>query len=112
MPKNGRRAPVRRGEGEVTQWPRGLLAYTSRGAEESTPSPEEDRTRNRILLAGRLVGLLRARGEEVEGELAELRRVEQASAAHDAARATEIVEGLLVRLDRRTGSDPPARPTS
>lgn len=96
------RRRVRRGEGELTQWPRGLLDYVPTREAERTPDPEEDRTRNRILLAARLVGLLRAAGEDVEREVLALHRAEAALAAHDRASATEKVERLLADLDART----------
>jgi len=101
---------VTRGEGEVTQWPRGLVGYVSKGAEEATPSPDEDRTGNRLLLAVRLLSVLRSRGEDVEGELAELRVAERAYAAKDRARATELVERLLGALETRGRF--PGRPPS
>lgn len=112
MTEGTRRRPVRRGEGEVTEWPRGLLEYVPKGPPEATPSPEEDRTRNRLLLALRLVTLLRSHGEEVERELAALASAEQALKANDPARATREVEALLAELDRRTRSAPPSSTTS
>ena len=98
------RRPVRRGEGEVTEWPRGLLEYVPKGPPDSLPSPEEDRTGNRILLAVRLLALLQARGENVERELAALASAERARKGNDPGRATREVEALLAELDRRTGS--------
>lgn len=98
------RRPVRRGEGEVTEWPRGLVEYVAKGPADSTPAPEEDRTRNRVLLAARLLGVLRSRGENIDRELASLARAELALKANDPARATQEVEALLADLDRRTGS--------
>jgi hypothetical protein len=105
-----RRTRVRRGEGEVTQWPRGLVAYVGAGP-EGTPSVEEDRTRNRILLAARLIAILRAGGSDVDRELADLHAAERAFASHDHDAATEKVEALLARLDARTRSGGPDRPT-
>jgi hypothetical protein len=98
-PRTKRR--IARGEGEVTEWPRGLVDYVPAGGEEGTPSPDEDRTGNRLSLAARLLGILRARGEDVERELALLRAAKRAYAANDRARATEIVERLLGELDSR-----------
>jgi hypothetical protein len=95
---------VRRGESEVTQWPRGLVDYVPSGAAEESPSPEEDRTGNRLRLAARLIGLLRAAGENVDRELAALAEAERAYAAKDHARATELVEALLGVLDERSRS--------
>lgn len=96
-----RKGRVARGEGEVTQWPRGLVDYVPKGAPETAPSPEEDRTRNRLLLAARLLSLLRSRGENVDQEVAALRRAERAFAQGDRQRATELVDGLLGALDAR-----------
>ena len=106
------RRPVRRGEGEVTEWPRGLVEYVPKGPPDSTPSPEEDRTRNRILLAVRLLTLLRARGENVDRELAALASAERALKADDPTRATQEVEALLADLDRRTRTVPPPDTTA
>lgn len=106
------RRPVRRGEGEVTEWPRGLLEYVPKGPPDSAPPPEEDRTRNRLRLAARLLGLLRSRGEDVDRELATLAEAERALRANDAARATREVEALLAELDRRTRSAPSSGTTA
>ncbi len=92
------RRRVERGEGEVTQWPRGLVSYVPDGAPEKSPDVEEDRTANRLALAARLLGVLRARGATVDRELADLRAAEAAFAAHDRARATRLVDRLLGRI--------------
>jgi hypothetical protein len=99
--RSKRKARVARGEGEVTQWPRGLVDYVPKGEPETSPSPEEDRTRNRLLIAGRLLSLLRSRGEDVDREVADLASAERAFAAGDRRRATELVERLLGKLDGR-----------
>jgi hypothetical protein len=99
---------VARGEGEVTQWPRGLVDYVPKGAPETTPSPEEDRTRNRLLIAARLLSLLRSRGENVDREVADLARAERAFVQGDRRRATELVERLLGELDRRPRTPDPS----
>jgi hypothetical protein len=96
-----RKRRVARGEGEVTQWPRGLVDYVPKGSPDAAPSPEEDRTRNRLLLAARLLSLLRSKGENVDREVGELSRAERANASGDRQRATEWVEQLLGRLDER-----------
>jgi len=87
---------VRRGEGEVTQWPRGLADYVPARRPDGTPDPEEDRTRNRLLLAGRLIGLLRSRGADVAPAIVTLRALE--AAFRDGER-----EGVATRLDRLLG---------
>ena len=102
-----RRRTVARGEGEVTEWPRGLVSYVPRDTDDTVPSPDEDRTGNRLALAARLVGLLRARGEDVDHELAELRAAQKAFDARDRVRATELVEALLGRIESRSRSAPP-----
>jgi len=102
---------VRRGEGEVTQWPRGLVDYTPTRRPEATPDPEEDRVRNRLLLAGRLIGLLRSRGQDVEREVGTLRRLEAAFRAGDREAVADPVDRLLGTLDRRL-SDAAAAPPS
>lgn len=102
---------TRRGEGEVTQWPRGLLDYTPGPIPDAAPDPEEDRTGNRIRLAARLIGLLRAEGRDVRDQLEALRRAEAAYAAGRRTEATERVERLLGEL--RPSSAPAERtPTS
>lgn len=105
----GGRHRVRRGEGEVTQWPRGLLDYVPAGPEEAEPAAEEDRTRNRLLLAGRLLTFLRARGLDVEREVAALRSAERAFSAGDSSKAAALVDGLLARLDDLSGAGLPTR---
>jgi hypothetical protein len=103
-----RKGRVARGEGEVTQWPRGLVDYVPKGFPETPPSPEEDRTRNRLLLAARLLGLLRSRGEDIDREVVELAGAERAFVEGDRRRATELVERLLGELDGRARiPDPP-----
>ncbi|MGD0249837.1 MAG: hypothetical protein ABSB97_02960 [Thermoplasmata archaeon] len=102
---------MRRGESEVTQWPRGLVDYVPAGAEEETPSPEEDRTGNRLRIAARLIGLLRAGGENVDPELATLAEAKRAYAAKEPTRATELVERLLGTLDARTRRSKGSGPT-
>ncbi len=82
----------------MTQWPRGLLDYTTGATPDAGPDPEEDRTGNRIRLAARLIGLLRAEGRDVEAELAQLHEAEAAYAAGRRAEATERVERLLGAL--------------
>jgi hypothetical protein len=103
-PGSPARRRVTRGEGEVTEWPRGLVAYVPDG-EEEVPSTDQDRTGNRLRLAARLLGLLRARGEEVGPELDQLRNAERAYVAQDRARATELVDRLLGDLDARVRSE-------
>lgn len=111
-PSSERRRPVRRGEGEVTEWPRGLLEYVPKGPPDATPAADEDRTRNRLLLAARLLGILRSRGEDVDRELASLARAERVMKADDPIGAAREVETLLADLDRRTRPLPPGGNTA
>jgi len=110
-PRPKHRRTVERGEGEVTNWPRGLVSYVPKGPADESPSPDEDRTANRLELAARLLGLLRARGEDVDAELSQLRAAERAYERRDRARATALVEDLLGRLQSRTSSAGGAEPS-
>jgi len=73
------------------------------------PSPEEDRTGNRIRLAARLLSLLRSQGREVTRELADLTAAERAYAAGRSEEATRRVEQLLGELGRRPVKGAPDR---
>jgi hypothetical protein len=103
------RRRVARGEGEVTQWPRGLVGYTPSGPDDATPDPEEDRTTNRLRLAARLIGVLRP--ADVEPFVTELRTAEAALRAGRRAEADRRVDRLLTEIDaarareRSTGSN-------
>ncbi|MGI0130157.1 MAG: hypothetical protein ACREEC_08430, partial [Thermoplasmata archaeon] len=88
-------------EGEVTQWPRGLAGYVSSGPEDATPSPEEDRTGNRLRLTARLLAVLRAHGRNVDREVKALTDADSAFARGDKPRATRLVDRLLAELDER-----------
>ena len=114
-PAPGGRRRVRRGEGEVTQWPRGVTSYVPAGPAESTPDPSEDRLQNRLLLAVRLVGVMRARGEPTDPLEAKLRSASAALRAGDRAAAGTLVDAVLASLDARaagTAGDPPGRAQS
>jgi len=93
-----RRRRVRRGEGEVTQWPRGLVDYVPAGPDDAPPSPEEDRIANRLALAARLLATLRARGEAVEREIGWLSEARRHLAAGERAAAAQQVDALLGAL--------------
>ena len=95
------RRRVQRGEGEVTQWPRGLSGYVASGPEDETPSVEEDRTANRLQLAARLLSVLRSQGRDVDREVRELAEAEAAFASGDKPRATRLVDQLFTDLDER-----------
>ncbi|HKN06208.1 MAG TPA: hypothetical protein VJ021_01195 [Thermoplasmata archaeon] len=112
-PKGGRRRRVHRGEGEVTEWPRGLVDYLPSGAPEETPSPEEDRDLNRLRLASRLLGFARSQGHSVEGAVGRLREADRAFRAGDREAGRRIVDDVLSEVERVTGADPHrAKPTS
>jgi len=97
-PKGGRRR-VRRGEGEVTQWPRGLVDYTPTGAPEQTPSPDEDRDLNRLRLASRLLGFARAQGLSVDAAVARLHRADQAFREGDREKGRRLVDDVLTEVE-------------
>jgi hypothetical protein len=102
----GRRTRVRRGEGEVTQWPRGLAEYVPSGVAERPPDPDEDRILNRIALAGRLIAVLRSRGTDVDREVEALRAAEATFRGGDRAEATRLLDALLGALDRAGETGP------
>lgn len=101
------RRRVHRGEGEVTQWPRGLVDYVAKGPDDEDPSVEEDRTANRLRLASRLLAILRSEGRDVAPEILELREAERAFADGDRARATRLVDQVFADLDARRTSGTP-----
>jgi hypothetical protein len=101
-----KRRRVARGEGEVTEWPRGLSGYVSSGPEDGTPSPEEDRTGNRLRLAARLLAVLRSQGRDVDREVRELRHAERVYASGDRTAATRLVDRLFADLDERRRETP------
>jgi hypothetical protein len=111
-PKGGRRR-VRRGEGEVTEWPRGLVDYLPSGAPDATPSPEEDRDLNRLRLAARLLGFARAHGHDVDAAVTRLRRAEQAFRDGDREAGRRIVDDVITETERLVGAAPGSdKPTS
>ncbi|MGP8158325.1 MAG: hypothetical protein ACLPWO_01745 [Thermoplasmata archaeon] len=106
-PKGGRRR-VRRGEGEVTEWPRGLVDYLPTGDSEHAPSPDEDRDLNRLRLASRLLAFARAHGHSVDSAIARLRRADQAFREGDREKGRRIVDDVLTEVEALV--DPGARP--
>ncbi len=109
MPETPRRSRrrVRRGEGEVTEWPRGLTSYVPSGPDDATPSPEEDLLANRLRTAARLLAVLRAHGRNVDREVAVLREIGVRAAGGDRAVASRELDRLLAELDARSGGDAP-----
>lgn len=91
---------VRRGEGEVTQWPKGVVGYVPVGPVDPGSSSEGDRLENRIELAARLIALLRAPDRGMEAEIRQLEGAREAVAAGDRGAAGERVERLLAQLGR------------
>ncbi len=85
----------------MTQWPRGLAGYVSSGPADEEPSPEEDRTANRLKLAGRLLSVLRSQGRDVDREVRELTEAEAAFARGDKPLATRLVDQLFADVDER-----------
>lgn len=103
-PEPPRRRAVRRGEGEVTQWPRGLTGYVPSGPEDDVPSAEEDRLTNRMRLAARLIAVLRGQGQDVDKIVRELADAESALRAGDRTLATARLDAVLAELDRRSAA--------
>jgi hypothetical protein len=101
-PKGGRRR-VRRGEGEVTEWPRGLVDYLPSGAAEATPSPEEDRDINRLRLASRLLGFARSHGHDVDRAVTRLRQADRAFREGDRERGRRIVDEVISEVEALAG---------
>jgi hypothetical protein len=106
-PPASKRRRVARGEGEVTQWPRGLTSYVPSGPADTPPSPDEDRLANRLDLAAKLLGVLRSQGTPVDVRLAELRAAEEAFRSGDRALASRRVEQMFAAL----GESSPAGPS-
>lgn len=102
LPPSGGRRRVRKGEGEVTEWPRGLVDYTSSGPPEETPSPDEDRDLNRLRLASRLLGLARAEGHAVDAAIAELDRAAKAFREGKRAEGRRIVDDVMAEVETLT----------
>lgn len=100
-PEDPNRRRVRRGEGEVTEWPRGLTGYVPAGPADALPPADGDRTANRLAFAARLLGLLRARGQDVDREVDALRSAEAALARGDRGAAARRVDDLLAGLEGR-----------
>jgi hypothetical protein len=94
-----KRRRVNRGEGEVTEWPRGLSGYVPTGPDDASPSAEEDRTGNRLRLAARLLALLRAQGRDVDREIRELREAERAFEGGEKTEAARRIDRLLGEID-------------
>jgi len=94
------RRRVHKGEGEVTEWPRGLVDYTPAGPPDGTPSPEEDRDLNRLRLASRLLGFARARGLNVDPLVRRLHEADRALRGGDRASGKRIVEDVITEAER------------
>lgn len=103
------RGGVRRDEGEVHQWPRGLVEYVPSGSPDAGPPPEEEeRTAQRIRLAGRLIDLLHAHGQDDPDWLRQLREAERAYRRGERAEAGRRVDALLGELGSRADALSPA----
>jgi hypothetical protein len=105
-PERPRRRAVRRGEGEVTQWPRGVTGYVPSGPDDDVPSPEEDRLTNRVRLAARLLSVLRGQGRDVDALVRQLADAEAELRAGHRPRATVLLDGVLAGLERFDGPAP------
>jgi hypothetical protein len=107
------RKRIRRGEGEVTEWPRGLVDYTPTGEPDATPSPEEDRDQNRLRIASRLLGFARAKGLNVDDAVQRLRTADRAFRAGDRATGRRLVDEVTSEAEALlgTGASPPEPPS-
>jgi len=100
-----RRPAVRRGEGEVRDWPRGLVAYVPTTPDAVATDPEEDRGENRQRLALRLLDLHdRSGGPALDGARSRLRRAARLRADGRTAEADREVEAVLGELLDPTGA--------
>ncbi len=91
----------------MTQWPRGLADYVPSGSADAVPDAEEDRLHQRILLAGRLLAVVRTHPSVDERALVgRLRSAEAAARAGDRAGATRLLDALLAELDRAAATPP------
>jgi len=107
------RRRVRRGEGEVTEWPRGLVDYTPSGPVDGVPSPEEDRDLNRLRLASRLLGFARADGIAVDDAVRRLHRADRAFREGDRATGRRLVDEVIDEVESLIGRREPAdKPSS
>ena len=107
------RRRIRRGEGEVTDWPRGLVDYTPKGEPDATPSPDEDRDQNRLRIASRLLGFARTKGLNVDEAVRRLREADRAFRAGDRATARRLVDEVTSEVEALLGSgaSPPEPPS-
>jgi len=104
MPSPERRR-IRRGDGEVRDWPRGLLAYVATTPERPNLDPEEDRGQNRQRLALRLLDLWEREGNDVEPARERLRRAAGRRERGERAAADAEVEDVLGELLGDAGHD-------
>jgi len=108
-PSDPDRRRIRRGEGEVSQWPRGLVEYVTRGpADEGVPPEDEERTAQRLHLAARLIAVLRARGVDVAPYVDRLRDADRIYRAGDRPDASRLVDDLIGDLGERAVTEFPA----
>jgi hypothetical protein len=103
-----RRRRVRRGEGEVTEWPRGLVDYVPTGEPEEPPSPEEDRDLNRLRLASRLLGFARSEGVSVDEAVGRLHQADRAFRAGDRAAGRRLVDEVIAEVEALVGRRGPS----
>lgn len=99
-----KRPAVRRGEGEVRDWPRGLVAYVPATPDAASLDPEEDRGANRQRLALRLLDLHARAGGSVEGARARLRHAARLRTEGRVREADTEVEAVLGELLDPTGA--------
>ncbi|MGA8425453.1 MAG: hypothetical protein WB778_05525 [Thermoplasmata archaeon] len=89
---------------EMTDRPRGLIAYRPRGTVGVPPPREEEPVANRLLLVQRLWEIRRSQGRPVEGLLPQLHAAEQAYQAGDRQRTRQLVDEVLSALETMNGA--------
>jgi hypothetical protein len=89
---------------EMTDRPRGLVAYRARGAVGVPPPREEEPIANRLLLVQRLWEVRRSQGRPVEALLPQLHAAEQAYRAGDRMRTRQLVDEVLGILETMNGA--------
>jgi hypothetical protein len=86
---------------ELTERPRGLVAYVGRGPQGIEPPREEEAVSNRLTLVHRLFAVRRAAGVAVDDLLPLLEAAEQAYRSGDRRKARELGDRVHAELDRR-----------
>ncbi|HEV2317675.1 MAG TPA: hypothetical protein VGV89_08905 [Thermoplasmata archaeon] len=89
----------RRGESELTEFPRGLVGYVPIGDRGRPLEPEDEAIAHRRRLVLHLTDLTPLAPEERQGILSTLREAERAIEARDRTRAKRLVDEAHTRLE-------------